>query len=571
MTEVYCKKFNNYTAREYESFSVVPERSQSEDDIFGHPMAYKLVPYNGEFTLKRVYNGKEYFDENKKNTLFSLAHRRLTVAVVKSEEKVVLKLFLYQCDRRVSEKFYRIKTSMKYISYNLKNNRVYVGGIEDYHKKRKFRKSVKSSSFAVNFMSQYIHIINNWLTHIYDAPNALDYNLGMEVVNNFLKALPFEVDDKLTCPSSKLHKMVLSKKGVKLSDNWYVFSGTYPQPKAKDFKKFGDKYLDVIMGINKLQGDKIKRVLHKVNKFNPESFAMASMFFGKDFLLSQDDDFLKQIFESETRYINFRYQDVNSKKERNNIFEIYKLVVKEEIDQNTFQDHLRFYTDLKRFEPIKWKSRTYEEFREEHLDWTELNQFYTIGSFARKYSDKFVNEIKKPIVADGVEFYPVILLDSKDYNDESFIQSNCVKGYIKRPECFIVSIRKNSDDSKERATIEYRINDGDIYSLKRVQTLGRFNRSLDESWNEAVNRLDETINLNSIFFELPKIKCKVGHLIFESDSEFVDTNWPKIKSHTLIINLIKDNYILRWTDDRVNNVSSYGDIRLINEINDLEF
>ena len=531
------------------------------------------VPYNGEFKLKRVYTGKEHFDENKKNLLFSLSHRRLTIAIKKSDEKVTLKLFLYNCNKRVAEKFYRIKTSMKYISYNVKNNRVYVGGIEDYHKKRKFRKSVKSSSFAVDFVTQHAFIINNWFSHVFEtSKNMLDYNLGIDAINNFLKALPFEIDDKVPNHSAKLHKGILLNKGVKLSDNWYVFSGNYPQPTSKDFKKFGDKYLDVIMGINKLQGDKIKRVLHKVNSFDAAPFHSAVLFFGKDFILSQDDDFLKQLFQSKLGNVSFRLQNVNSKKERNNMFEIYKLVVNEEIDQHTFHDHLRFYNDLKRFEPIKWKSRNYEEFREEHLDWTELNQFYTIGNFARTYSEKFVNEIKNTIKYENEEYYPVILLDSKQYNDESFIQSNCVKGYIKRPESVIISLRRGSPDSKERATIEYRINNGKIYQLKRVQTLGRFNRPIvDDNYLQVINMLDDLINLNLIYFELPKIKCKVGHIEFESESEFFESVHPKIRSMNLTINLIKDNCFLKWKDDRVNNVNSYEDVRLINELIDLEF
>ena len=87
MTEVYCKKFDVYEAREHESFSVIPDNPNETDD-FGTPIKFMYVPYNGEFKLKRVYTGKEHFDENKKNLLFSLSHRRLTIAIKKSDEKV---------------------------------------------------------------------------------------------------------------------------------------------------------------------------------------------------------------------------------------------------------------------------------------------------------------------------------------------------------------------------------------------------------------------------------------------------------------------------------------------------
>ncbi len=177
-------------------------------------------------------------------------------------------------------------------------------------------------------------------------------------------------------------------------------------------------------------------------------------------------------------FLNMNFASIHSKKERNCIFEIFKLVINDEINPQTFADHFIFYTNLKNYENIKWTSTTYDEFREEHLNWTELNDFYTKGTFDRIYNDKFESEVTKPIFTDGKTFYPVILKSSSEYNDESFIQSNCVKGYIKRPDALIVSLRKDSPDSKERATIEFRISFDTVIELKRVQTLGRFNKSL---------------------------------------------------------------------------------------------
>jgi hypothetical protein len=102
--------------------------------------------------------------------------------------------------------------------------------------------------------------------------------------------------------------------------------------------------------------------------------------------------------------------------------------------------------------------------------------------------------ISKPITSvDGV-YYPVVLDNSKNYNEESAIQSNCVKTYIGKAGSIIVSLRKGGVDSDERATIEYNMTKGllnESVRISRVQSLGRFNKGLPENWNEVLLKLDE--------------------------------------------------------------------------------
>jgi hypothetical protein len=209
---------------------------------------------------------------------------------------------------------------------------------------------------------------------------------------------------------------------------------------------------------------------------------------------------------------------------------------------------------LKNYENIKWTSTTYDEFREEHLNWTEMNEFYTKGTFKRSYNEKFEDIASKPIVVDGETYYPVILKDSMQYNDESFVQSNCVKGYVKRPDALIISLRKDNPDSKDRATIEFRISFDTVIELKRVQTLGRFNKQLTLEWEEAIMILDSKIGDLEYLFETPKIKCKIGYVEFESDSKFMENKFRTINQQLLNLYVLK-SHILEWTDKRVNNIN----------------
>jgi hypothetical protein len=134
------------------------------------------------------------------------------------------------------------------------------------------------------------------------------------------------------------------------------------------------------------------------------------------------------------------------------------------------------------------------------------------------YRTYFIDKIQTKIG----EYQPVLLTNSDEYNEESSVQSNCVKTYVTRPSSLIISLRKGYYG--DRATIEYSLTKvNDNIEVGRVQSLGRFNGKLGEEWDDILFKLDEVI-LSSVKderFETVKIvkKCKNG-VIFSSDSYF---------------------------------------------------
>lgn len=565
MQEIISKRFETFTSLEHYDFNVIEHKHVEDETYFLGPSSLAVYDRKGHFNLKQKHHTKEVFDSNFKNPIFNLFHRRLTGVVAKNEDKVTLKFFLFSRNRRVDEKFVRISTNCAYMTYNFKRNALYVGTINNYHKKRKVTKSVKIFTFTSDIVNDLLSKFMTWHNFVCEnTPVNLAANNGYsfnELVKHFIDNIPGVNYDSERYSTKTIYKTILTKKNIKLCDNWGTFCGAFPQPKSKDFKKYGDRYLTSIMELNKLSGDKIKRVLHKVKKFNPELFRKAVSFFGNDYILGKKDEELQLIFESDCNpyYTNLNFQNIHSKKERNCIFEIFKLMCTGEIDVNTFSDHFIFYNSLKNFENIKWTSTTYDEFREEHLNWTEMNEFYTKGTFRRIYNEKFEDEVLKPIFMAGVTYYPVLIKDSTEYNDESFVQSNCVKGYIKRPEAMIISLRKDSPQSKERATIEFRISFDTVIEIKRVQTLGRFNKTLTDDWTDVLNRLDKRIDDIVHLFETPKIHCKIGYNEFQSDSKFVENIFKGIKRNYSLYNY--SNYDLVWEDNRVNNINENPVVR----------
>jgi hypothetical protein len=231
------------------------------------------------------------------------------------------------------------------------------------------------------------------------------------------------------------------------------------------------------------------------------------------------------------------------------------------------------FNRLRQFEPVKWTSTDYDSFTNEHMALTEKISFYTKGTIERIYNEEFVNRVQEPLNIDGTIYYPMLLRTSDEYNMESFVQSNCVKGYVDKPSAVIISLREGSQDSKVRATIEFNISENlnveNEVKLKRTQTLGRFNKSLGDEWKKPLMMLDLKVGKLILYklFDLPKVILSIGYKEFKSDSHFVENHYSSYDGY-----VNNPNRHLSWVDSRINNRPS----RIMNDAlplinNDLNF
>ena len=211
----------------------------------------------------------------------------------------------------------------------------------------------------------------------------------------------------------------------------------------------------------------------------------------------------------------------------------------------TFNDHISFYNRLNKFETIKWRSNDLETFNREHILWSDKLASYEKGEFFRFYSEEFTNRVIQPIFSNE-NYFPVILTSTSEYNDESRVQSNCVRTYVQRAESLIISLRKNGVKSEDRATIEYRIlkNKGKI-EFRRIQALGKFNAMLDVSWMSVIRKLDarmEVLN-NPLIFGLPEMVVKLKNM-----EQYSKSGWSKGN----VSNLIWLNDEVKYVTDQYN-------------------
>jgi len=542
---------NYYTVTNYkDTVTIVPKDNYG--DIFSS------VAYQHSWDFLNTETTEESYVKNYGNKLSSVQHSRYTVSVVKSEDKVSIKFYEYFRYRKVGTPYFVIKTNFSFFTYNFKTFTMYDGSIKDYHKKRKFVKRIRKTP-------AYLHPLNLIKSRIYGYFPAhsnsttedieKNSNLRINLINTFLKSIPgLENYNESEFNENLFYKVNLEQRGIKIPNNWNYLIFNYPQPKIKDLRKHKMKYVDALMSINNLNGDKIKKVLHKIKSFNPQNFHIICNFFGKDFILNQKEEDIIKIFEHGTNVLPEILNLNLTKKEILNMYEISKLVLNEIINVNTFHDHIRFYSKLKNFEQVKWKSNNYDSFQKEHLDWTELHGFYTKGNFERNYDSRFVSGIEKPIFINGTDYYPVLLKNSTQYNLESFIQSNCVKGYIARASSIIISLRKGSDESNERATIEFFVSKNkNKIVFSRTQTLGKFNQSLSKEWDDILNRLDLRIdNLCHSLQDMsvPKIKVTCGYKTIEAEGVFNDNK----ENYSYRIDM-KGNPLMEWNKD-IENIHS---------------
>lgn len=515
--ELYKRSFERYTSVKHKDTSPVGPNDYSDEYTNLYP----------KFVQTEVSNDEETFVREFGNPIYTVTKTYCMIVLEEKEEKISLKLFFGNKIRKVGRPFFKVSKNVEFLTVNKNTGDIYQGFLHNYQKKRKFTRSIRKNYFSNSPLLSITSKIKNSVNNYFSRFENQGGEIVQEVLNIFISKL-FESDHHNLGKEQLLMKFYLDKKGIKYPNNFWVY---VPYFFGKEFRKIMKKnelrLIDSFMQVNKISGKKLKKVLHEVENINLHVYLLAKKLFGEDWL-NQDYETLRKLINSKSSnshdIISDDVKSFFSHEELKRVYGVFKKTfIEDEINSYTFLDHLRTYVKLKEYgeRSLRWMSdgRDYNFFQKEHLDWTDKLQFYKNGVYERTYPDYF-----QSIESEIEGYFPVILHDSKSYNEESHTQSNCVKGYIGRVSSFIVSLRKGGRNSNERATIEYRISKNeDEVLVQRVQTLGRYNSILDEIWVTALLKLDEKVISchKAKYFEPVKIKktCMNGLELF-SDSHF---------------------------------------------------
>jgi len=483
-----------------------------------------------------VSNVEEDFVLHYGNPLARVLKSYLMILVERDGDKVSMKVFNGFRERRVGNKWFKVARSVDYITVNTKTGDVYSGFLHNYQNKKKVRKKLNKNFFLNEPIAQVMYTIR-------DKGWSYSHN-SSEIANDAVSKFMYEIDGREEPYEfnfeKRLFKFYLDKKRIRYPNNFRLYSSKLVGPIfRKILKKNDNRLVDAFMIHNGLTGKKLKKCLHSCKSLNLDLYLMARRLFGDDWI-NQDDDFILQTLNSEfnikDRDIPAEFVNVIGKDELRRVFNLFKKVYFEEmLDTYTFIDHIEIYTQLKMYgeTDLRWMSNEVDAFRNEHLDWSDKLTFYKNGHYERIYPIYSYEHLEQPLG----EYYPVLLDDSTSYNQESSIQSNCVKTYIGKSSNIILSLRKGSRYSEERATIEYQLyREDDKVKCRRVQSLGKYNGKLSDEWTHWLLKLDLKMlyYVNDDRFEPVKItkKCYNG-AFFESDSYWDEDGFLKWTHKTI--------------------------------------
>ena len=528
--EIFKQAFETFNCVLHHEYNPIGARNLNpiigEDGIFGESIINLIEPPTKKrplFLIKKTTTDEETYLKNYGNPMCTVTKRHAMVVVERTGDKVAIKLFHGFRNRRAGNVWFKVSWNVDYISVNTKTGDVYVGYLKEYQKKKKCNKKIRRNYFSHGPLSSMQSIIKNILTQFSDKSKVSE--IALQAVSSFM----YEIDkmddfDNLDF-NQRLFKFYLDKRQIKYPNNFQVYADHLVGPQIrKILKNNGNKLVDAFMETQKISGKKLKKSLHTCHGLNITLYQHARELFGDDWL-NQDKDVITNLLNSTNTdhgVLLSEFKLVVSVEELRRVYTIFKKVyIDNLLDSWTFRDHIRMYTELRLYgeNELRWLSENNkDDFRQEHLDWTDKIQFYKQGIYEREYPQYFVDKIQNSIG----EYIPVLLTNSSEYNEESSTQSNCVKTYIGRPSSFIISLRKGYHG--DRATIEYSLTKvDDKVKIKRIQSLGKFNSRLGEEWNNVLFKLDEVV-LSSVKderFETVKIskECKNG-VKLNSDSEF---------------------------------------------------
>jgi hypothetical protein len=537
---IYKKEYVRYENIKYKDSNPINYISKndepSEDGTFTAKEYYSPpTKKHPLFVSDLVDRTQEVFSENFVNPMWSVSQQNFLVLIEKDGDKIAIKTFDTFKFRRAGVKWFKVSKNMDFITVNTKTGDVYVGGIKNYQLKRKCKKSIRRNYFINEPILRMMSKIKGHV-RCYNVDTEYSTDTAIDAIATFIN----QIDNKDYFGdlnfSQRLFKFYLNKRRVKFPNNFHVFTDSWYGPEIrKCLKKCDNKMVDAIMRMHELSGKQLKKALHSCENFSLDTYKIAREMFGDDWL-NQDYELILACLNYATGSISCPSQEFLSfisTEELRRVFKLFKqVVVTKTLNSYTFSDHIRMYTELKRFGELdlKWMSSDDSnlKFREEHLDWTDKIEYYRNGTYTRIYPEYSYDLIQKPIKSGNDIYYPVLLDDSQNYNAESYLQSNCVKTYIGKCASIIVSLRKGDDKSDERATVEYYLkkpSGGNEIGINRIQGLGRFNNLLSEEWNDVLFKLDEVMlsYIEDDKFETVKVKkeCKNGKEL-TSDSTWKD-------------------------------------------------
>lgn len=561
MVVLFKDEMKKYNTSIYQNFNTLEnETKKNEDDLFwDYTVDQKqIIPKGGKFKYLSVDETEEGFVKNYGNPFASPQLVKRTLVVEENESKIALKLYTYVSTREVNKKYFKVRRTIDYLTFNFKR-KLFYSGFLSLKKKRKI-----GSRMAINKTDISTMDIIRKITYFTEENEIGQTKYIKKPINTFLdrivERLQITKDIESNDLRRKFYHVFLEISGIKYPNAFEKFVSYYT-PK-KEIQKFGNNLVTWFMKKHELKGTKIRNLLSMYENVDIDPLIFSYRFFGVDlFNKINDKSFLTE--SKENIYIhNHFYDNIHpsnlSKKEIDNLISIINTTTVGEVLNSLF-DHIKFKNQLKKYgEEVKIKAANYDDYVTEHSEWSALVQSYKTGDVKRNYGeDAYL--IQKEIYSEDATYYPVLLTNTGEYEMESAHQHNCVRTYSEKAHSLIISLRKDSTNGSERATIEFQFRRN---QLVIVQKLGKYNKGLTNEWITPINELNDFANYlySKGMIKLPKMvkKYRNGKTIstfayFKDEDEKtfnlvpiwdVETDNNPLQYYMPDYNIFEDNYLI---------------------------
>lgn len=526
----YKQIFNSYLTRYY------------SDSVDINQSIHFRIPKYGVWSLSGLPNmsDEKTFLENYGNRKTSVSLERVTVVIEEYDNKISLKYFQITKNRSVGSVYFRVRRQISYCTYNLKTKNFYFGDLITKNK-QVIRKRTRSNIFDGNYFTSLRLLIRRQVRDLCDdvitEKNRISNKVSEEIIKVYFDLIKEKTGIHLDCLSNsldgELFKLYLSDNGFKYPNNYHEYTGIRI-PKKVYRKEIN--MVKIVMSTLNLRGRKIRTLLNQGKNIDLQKVVSLYQMLGVDYFNKLKDNVVQYENTPTNGSLNYlmNVQNMYDKIQLNNGDKGRIVnILNDKVNFSLIVDHLQMIEKLNNEYEYRFKMKftCRESFNNEHYDLSELINSYKKGDITIHYGDSAVKKIEEPIFGpDGIDYYPVVLLTSKDFNEESQIQSNCVRTYVERPNMMIISLRQGSSNSEDRATLEYRFRRNEII---RTQSLGKFNKDLSPRYGMPLEVLN--LRLKELY------RKDILHL-------------PKMVKNFKSGRVIERNAIFKENENKINNI-----------------
>tara|TARA_R110000787_G_scaffold1058_1_gene3835 strand:- start:1760 stop:3523 length:1764 start_codon:yes stop_codon:yes gene_type:complete len=529
-----------YWTEEYEKFNTLPRDRSLDTNLFniGTKKDPELVTY------KHKKNHHNISDVEWRKLCFSpfvnTQLRRITVVVEKVVDegvttKVRISKYYMVKGKKCGAKYFWKKREMVHVTFDLVNNNIYKTTSLQRGRKRSSKvlknpfKYWNIEHFKLNELESDLNLSDKIMTlgpvrdletlipigrrfsenpKYWDTKNKIQSGL-----NSCFRELVKELssDDELFNVSLTQKESILDiastwfckVREIKNPDRWlYYFKNNYPG--IKPLRKRGNNLIQTILREEGIYSKFAVKLFNTYKDISVLSYSIMLKVLGIELIQDLNPELLREKY-----HLCWNLEMELSLTEKRNFIGILNSLLSSDIDLNKdvnmvvsdiISDHLgRLKPRLMRAGmDMKLKAKTYEEFVQEHIEWTDLlDDINSSTTVTHIYKKDFLNYIQQPLTIGGVKMTPVVLRDTHEYRDESNNQHNCVKSYVEHKNTCIISLRDCDDN---RITNEYGPNietphnfdtiDDENRVMTNRQSRGRFNTSVPEDLQPFIELLN---------------------------------------------------------------------------------